>query len=438
MSAAQETKKLSPFMAVCLVAGTMIGSGIFLLPSSLAAFGGISIWGWIFTTLGALLLALSLSRLSRFIPHAGGPYVYTRVAFGEFAGFLVGWGYWIALLVGLTAVAVAAVGYLGVFLPQVLVSPAVSALIAIAIIWSLVLVNVSGVRQAGIFQVVTLILKLLPLLLVIALGLFFWNGEHFSPMNVSDQSNVSAITATATLTLWAFLGIESATVAAENVENPDRNVARATIYGTLIAALIYIMGSMAVLALVPLTSLVNSTAPFAEAARTVLGSSAEFLVAIGAVISCLGTLNGMTMLLGQMPVALARDGLFHPALKRVSERGTPIPALILAGIIASLFIGLNYSKGLVDLFTYIILLSTLSMLIPLAFSTMAEWMLLVRGDFAKHVAQRKKYLVLSGLAFLYAMWAISGAGKDAVYWGLILFLAGMPCYVFFKWQNQRK
>lgn len=423
-------------MSTALVAGTMIGSGIFLLPASLASFGGISILGWLFTTVGAMLLALALSRLSRMIPKAGGPYAFTKTAFGEFAGFLVGWGYWLALVVGLAAVAVAAVGYLGVFGEALANTPIISAMAACALIWILVMINIRGVRTAGLVQLLTTILKILPILLVIGLGFYLWDFQNFMPFNASESNNLGAITTTATMTLWAFLGIESATVAAENVENPEVNVAKATVFGLSIAAAVYVLGSMAVMAIVPLEELSQSTAPFADAAKIMLGSSAEYLVAIGAIISCIGAMNGMLMMTGQMPFAMSRDQLFHPKFVIKSARGTPARALVLSGVLVTIFIFLNYSRGLVELFTFIILLSTLSILLPFAFSTMAEMMILIKKKDELPRSYKIKATVLGLLAFAYAMWAINGAGQEAVFWGFLLFLSGMPFYVLFKWINR--
>ncbi len=431
----QTSQKLTLLMATTLVAGTMIGSGIFLLPAALATYGGISLMGWLFTSLGALLLALALSRLSRIVPRAGGPYAFTKEAFGDLPGFLVGWGYWLALMAGLAAVAVAAVGYLGVFIPGLPDSAVGSAGSACILIWVLVLINIRGVRQAGMVQLVTTVLKILPILLVIILGIYFWNLDNFSPFNASDQNDFQAITTTATLTLWAFLGIESASVAAENVSQPEINVARATTYGMLIAAVFYILGSMAVMALVPLEILQDSTAPFAEAAKRMMGHGAKYFVAGGAVISCLGALNGMTMLLGQMPYAMARDKLFAPQFTVLTKQGTPRRGLLLSGFLATVFISLNYSKSLVDLFTFIILLSTLSILLPYTFSAMAELAILLerRKQYSSYHLRRS--IVLAILAFIYAIWVITGAGRDIVFYGFILFLIGIPFFVYFKWLN---
>ncbi len=417
-------------MTTALVAGTMIGSGVFLLPASLASYGGISLFGWIFTSIGAFFLASTLSSLSRKIPKAGGPYAYTQAGFGEFAGFLVGWGYWISLLCGSAAIAVASVGYLAYFFPALSQSQLLAGITALLFIWTLTLVNGMGTRRAGTFQLVATVLKIIPLFLVIILAFFQFDIENFQPFNSSGSSSFSAITSTATLTLWAFLGLESATVAAENVEDPEKNVTKATIFGTLITATIYILGTMAVMGILPLSTVATSTAPFAEAARAVAGDWAGSIVAIGAVISCVGALNGMILLQGQMPFALARDGLFDRRFGKLSRFHTPVLALALSGILVSIFMIMNYTRGLIELFTFIIRLSTLSILLPYSFSTMAELRLLHSKD-STSKSKGVKTLVACA-AFAYSIWAISGSGQETVYLGLILFLLGMPFFVFFK------
>jgi APA family basic amino acid/polyamine antiporter len=430
-----EKSKLGLWTGTSMVAGTMIGSGVFLLPASLAAFGGISILGWIVSTIGAVLIALVLSRLSRQIPKTGGPYVYTRSAMGETLGFLVGWGYWFAILTGGAAIAVACVGYLGIFFPVLTEKPVTSAITALVIIWILVIVNVRGVREAGVFQLVTLVLKLLPLAMVIFAGLFYFQPDHFQPFNLSENSTFSAISATGALTLWAFCGLESVTVAAEDMEDPEKNVARVTIYGVLLAATVYILGTVAVMGILPSDVLQNSNAPFADAATARFGDLAGSIVAIGAIIACLGALNGIIFVQGRVPFAMAKDNLFPVQFSRLSKRGTPAAALIVSGIITTIFIALNYSKSLVELFTYIILLSTLSILLPYAFSAIAELILLAKNKESMDKRLVTKNLILGLGAFLYAFWMIFGVGQEAGYWGLLLLIAGLPVYVYFKWTN---
>ena len=254
-------------MATSLVVGNMIGSGVFLLPATLAAYGGISIVGWLVTTVGALLLALVFARLSSLIPDAGGPYAYTRRGFGDFAAFLVAWGYWISIWTSNAAIAVAFVSYMTVFFPELATNGALAALVAIATIWLLSWINSAGVRNAGWVQLITAILKLVPLVVIATLGLLFFNADHFRPFNLSGGSNFSAVTATVALTLWAFLGLESATIPADNVRDPRRTIPRATILGTVAAALVYIFGTVAVMGIIPPAGLAASNAPFADAAR---------------------------------------------------------------------------------------------------------------------------------------------------------------------------
>jgi APA family basic amino acid/polyamine antiporter len=212
------------------VVGNMIGSGIFLLPSALAGYGGISIVGWLITATGAMLLAMVFARLGRAFPRTGGPYAYTRRAFGDFVGFLTAWGYWIASWVGNAAIAIAFVSYLGYFdaFKALNSNRVLAAALAISAVWLLTFVNVMGVRQGGIMQLITTVLKFVPLLGLALLGLFFINVDNFGGFNTSGQSSYGALTAIAALTLWSFIGVESATVPAEDVQNPKRTIPRAT------------------------------------------------------------------------------------------------------------------------------------------------------------------------------------------------------------------
>src|SRR5262245_48328136 len=301
--------------------GNMIGSGIFLLPASLAPYGGLSLIGWCVSATGAILLALVFARLSRLDPAAGGPYAYTRSAFGDLAGFLVAWGYWISMWSSLGALAVAFVGYLDPFIPAIVRSPVAAATLAVGTVWVLIGVNIAGVRHAGRTQLVTTVLKTLPLLGVGLVGMFYVNPAHLVPPQTDLRSLSSAVPAVVTLTLWAFLGLESATVPAENIDDPARTIPRATIVGTILTAIIYIGSSIAVLGLLTPDVLSKSTAPFADAARLLGGERAAQAVALGAALSCFGALNGWVLLVGQLPMAVARDGLYPAVFARESGRG---------------------------------------------------------------------------------------------------------------------
>lgn len=425
-------------MSSSLVIGNMVGSGIFLLPAALAAYGGISIFGWLFTATGAIFLALVFARLSRMMPDAGGPYAYTRYGLGDFAGFLVAWGYWISIWCGNAAISVAMVGNLAVFWPSLVSNSFLAIFVALSSIWFLTWINVYGVRQAGVIQLFTTILKLLPLIAIATLGFMYFNIDHFYPFNISGESTFSAITSTATLTLWALLGLESGTIPADNIKNPGSTIPKATIIGTLITAIVYILGTIAVMGVMDLKILASSTAPFADAAQKMWGPFAGKLVAAGAVISCFGALNGWILLQGQLPRAVARDGLFPAKFGKLSERGTPVTGLVVSSIFITLLMFMNYTKGLVEQFTFIILLATLSTLLPYIFSTIAELAIIIGR---KKILSKRKLIrdsVIAIIAFIYSVWAMAGSGREVVYWGILLLAAGIPVYAWIKWRQSTK
>jgi APA family basic amino acid/polyamine antiporter len=431
-------KGLGLWICTSLVVGNIIGSGIFLLPAALASFGTISLVGWIFTSIGAMLLALIFARLAVLVPKAGGPYAYTREGLGDFAGFLIAWGHWIAVWAGNAAICVAFVSYLTVFFPSLGTNPVLSIVVGLSALWGLSLVNIRGVHTAGVVQLVTTVLKILPLIAVSIVGLFYLNPDHFTPFNNSGESNFSAITACAALTLWAYLGLESATVPADNVDNPSVTIPRATIFGTLLCAVIYILSTVSLLGLINPVELANSQAPFADAARMMWGDIGYYAVGFGAVISCFGALNGWMILQGQVPYAASRDGLFPAIFNRTNSNGVPYMGIIISSILITVLMLMNYTRGLVETFTFIILLATLTSLVPYCFSAIAELMVYIKSP-SKFAGQRLAgHSIIAVLGFLYGLWAIAGSGQDTVYWGFLLLMLGLPVYSWVRWQRSKQ
>jgi basic amino acid/polyamine antiporter, APA family len=424
--AADSTRAIGFWTAVSIVMGNMIGSGVFLLPASLAPFGGISLAGWSVSIGGSVCLALVFARLARVMPATGGLYAYTREAFGDVPAFLVAWGYWISTCSALAALAVAGVGYLDPFLPGIVRSPIGAPVLAILVIWTMVAVNARGVRAAGHVQFATTALKILPLLAVGLGGLVYFHPAYLTVSAASGRAMVGDVTQSATLTLWAFLGLECATIPAGSIRDPERTIPRATIVGTLITAAIYVISTVGVMGIVPPSMLGSTTAPFADAARLLAGDSAARLVALGAAISCFGALNGWTLIVGQLPMAVAQDRLFPRVFGRLSTRGTPVAAFAIGAVVATALVAANYGRGLVKLFTFFILLSTLSTLVPYAFCSLASFL----------IERRRGRRVTAGfgavcsLAFLYSLWAIAGAGTDVVTYGFLLLIAALPVYVW--------
>lgn len=426
--------KLGIWILTALVAGNMIGSGVFLLPSSLAEFGSVGIIAWIFTSIGAILLALVFAQLSRLIPKVGGPYAYCREGFGNCVGFLVAYNYWIATWVGNAAIVVALIGYLSYFWPGLDKNNLLSFFISAAIVWFVTLVNILGVRKAGILQVLTTIIKIIPLILVAIIGIFYIHPSHYAAFNISGQSTISAITAAASLTLWSFIGLESATIPADSVADPQRVISKATIIGTLIVAFIYVIGTAAIMGMIPLQSLAISAAPYADAAKIIFGQWGGVLVAIGAIVACFGALNGWTLLAGQVPMAAARDELFPKTFAKLAKSGTPIYGLVISSSLVTFLLLLTLHVALVQQFTFIILLATLASLVPYFFTAMAEIMLLFQNRNKFSSKRLTLSLVIASLGGLYSFWAIAGAGQKIVYYGLLLMLSGLPVYVWVRWR----
>lgn len=422
-------RQIGLVVATALVLGNMVGSGVFLLPASLAPYGGYSLIGWMISAAGALLLAGVFYRLAKRAPRAGGPYAYTREAFGDCVGFLVAWVYWIALVGGNAAIAVGFASYLSAFIPAIGANPLLGAAAAMAAVWFLVAVNIAGVRSAGAVQVTTTVLKLLPLL---ALALFGFTrfDPHLLVPGPHSGSPWSAINISVAATLFAFIGVECASIPAGHVRDPGKTIPRATVLGTAIAAALYIACTAVVMGMLPATELAKSQAPFAEVGRLLWGGWAGWLIAGAATISCFGALNGWTLIAGQFPQAVAKDGLFPRFFAHESARGTPVPALLVAGAINTVMVLANYSQGMVAMFTFMVLLTTLGNVVCYLFSAMADVVLAYRSD--RPVPVRDPLLACA--AFGFCLWAVIGAGKDAVFWNFVLLALGIPLYV---WQVRR-
>ena len=434
MTSQKTPAKIGLWTCTSLVVGNTIASGIFLLPASLAVFGSISLLGWIGSSAGAIVLALLFSKLSRMMPNAlGGPYAYSRAGMGDFAGYLVAWGYWLSILTSNAAIAVTMISYLTVFFPVLATNSFMAVGTGLSVIWLLSWVNTRGVKTAGVVQVITTILKITPLILVSFVGLFFIKIENFIPVNISNTTNLSAITATATLTLFAFLGLESATIPSGHIQDPEKTIPRATMIGTITTIIIYVIGSISIMGMIPAIELKNSNAPFADAAALIWGNSARYWVAAGAIISTFGALNGWILLQGQMPFAAARDKLFPEIFKRENNKATPAAGIIISSVLVSILMLTNFTKGLNDTFTFMILLSTIAILVPYLFSATAYGILIMQQKFWQKDGISK--VILAALGFLFSMWAIIGCGQETVYWGFIALLAGIPFYIWMKRQQ---
>ena len=422
-------------MTTSLVIGNMIGGGIFLMPSALAEFGGISILGWLVSSVGALLLATVFSKLSRLVTgKSGGPYAYSRAGFGDYVGFLVAWGYWIAVWVAMAALAIAFVSAMSVFFPVLNETPWIAVTLGLGALWFLTWVNSRGVRSSGKLQVLTTLLKVVPILLIIFGGFFFFEPGNFVPFNASENSSISAIAITGTLTLYAFLGLESATVPSDNVKQPEKTIPRATVLGTVLTTAIYILSTVAIMGLIPLDTLSKSPAPFADAMKIMTGDTGSLIVAGGVAMSAFGALNGWILIQSQIARAISLDGLFPRVFQINNSRGVPVWGLVIGSLLSSVLMLMNYSDGLVAQFKFVILLSTICTLVPYLFSVASY--VGISLERRLQGKQKIRVYILGGLAFAFSIWAVYGAGEEAVFLGFILLMLGTPFYVWLKWKKQ--
>jgi APA family basic amino acid/polyamine antiporter len=417
--------------ATALVTGTIIGSGIFTLPAALAAYGPISLVGFAITAFGAMMLALVFSSLARRSPDVGGPYAFARKGFGDFVGFESAWTYWIGAWAGVAAISVSMVGYLGALIPAVSENRLLGVLCALGAIALLTAVNVRGVVTGGVVSLVLTILKIVPLFGIGTIGFIAFNSDNLGPFNGSGLPPFEVITIVMALTLFSFIGIEAATIPAGDVHEPEKTIPRATTFGTLAAAAVYLLSTAAVFGAVPNQDLQESEAPFALAAVEMFGSWAGNAISLVAVVSCLGAMNGLILLAGQVPMAAEMDGLAPKAFGKLNKNHAPVFGLVVSGGIAMVFTAMNFTGGdLVKVYTQLLLVSTVTTLVPYAFSAAAEmkWLMLDKGKIP--VMHFSRQLAVAAMAMMYAIFAFYGAGADQVYWGFMLILFGIPLYLF--------
>ncbi len=413
-----------------LVVGSTIGTGIFMLPAVLAPYGSLSLLGWFFAGGGTLFIALTLGSLARRIPKVGGPYAYTHEAFGDLPAFLVGWGHWVSYCVGNAAFAVTFVGYFSFFVPQAAAQPVWGVFTSLSFIWLLTGINAAGIKSASIVQVITTLLKLLPLFLIAGGGFLLGDFTSVPATNPTNQPLPLMIAGLIMLTMWAYVGIEAATVPADDVIKPEKNIPRSLIAGTLTITIIYVISIYGIMAIMPEAKLAASKSPFADAASLIIGHWGAGLVAIGAIISIIGAANGSFIVLGMIPEAAARDKLLPSQFAKRNKYGSPAFSIIVSSILASLMIVMNYTKGFIAAFEILILLATLTTLLPYAASALSD-LVIQKRDAAGGKMNRKAVIIAVG-ALGFSLFAIIGSGLEAALYGLILLAAGLPIYYWAK------
>ena len=425
-------KSLGVAACTAIVVGNMVGSGFYLSPTAVAPYGNLAIVAWIVMGIGAACVGLTFAKLANLAPATGGPYAYTRMAYGDFAGFLIAWGYWISIWASLPVISVAFAGAVIDLFPG-LHNRVMAVALTLGAIWAVVLVNLRGVKAAGIFSQVTTYTKLVPFGAIALIGLFFIDPSNFSEFNPSGKSLLSASAALAPLTMFAFLGLESATVPAGDVTDPKRTIPRSTILGITIATLLYVLGTTAVMGLVPREQLVHSIAPFSDAARVLWGPWGATTISLAVILSALGALNGWTLLMGQVPMAAARDNLFPSVFGRLSPRGVPATGIVISAMLATVLVMAQVAggSGFSTIYNLVVSLSTMAAVVPYAFCALATGLV---AAYAAGGGPVPRLTVIEVIAFVFSVFTLYGCGAEAVLYGFMMLVLGIPVYV---WQRRR-
>ena len=420
----QTRKELGFWMCTALVVGNTIGMGIFVLPASLAPYGFNAVLGWGVTVLGMTMLARVFAQLAREFPAADGPYSYIEQTTGKLAAYIAIWCYWVSCWITNAALAIGLVGYLGKVLPGLdAVSPVV---LATVLIWLFVGVNLLGVRTGGGVQIVTTALKLLPMFVILGLGAWLLLTEPavYTRHPPTTPITLEALMAASTIALFAMLGIESAAVPAGRVRDPEKNIPRSTLFGTLLMAVIYIGVSAMAMLLLEQDQLAQSSAPFADLLDQFVGAGNGRLLSVFVVISGLGALNGWTLVVSELTASMGRHGFLPQGVRGLNSRGAPWIALALTGALATVMVLMNYSKSMVEGFTFLSQVVTAANLPLYLLCAIALVVLTRRGD-------RKlpgSLFVLGILGTAYVVFAFIGLGREPFVWSLVLGVAGLPLY----------
>ena len=427
-----ESNKIGLLPAILMVAGNMMGSGVFMLPANLAGIGRIAIIGWLITVVGAIALGLVFAKLTEVTTAAGGPYAYARKAFGDYMGYQTNLVYWLANVIGNVGLAVAGLGYLTPFFPA-LRDPLVMALAQIAVIWFFTYANILGPRVVGRMQGITTTVALFPIVGVALLGWFWFNPEtYMEGWNVSGESSLTAVGMTLNFTLWAFIGVESASVSTAVVKNPAKNVPIATVVGVLLAAVCYVLSSSAIMGIIPNKELVSSSAPFSQAVSIVLGSTAGKIVALCAAVGCLGSLAGWTLLVGQTAQAAAKDGLFAGIFARVNRRGVPSAGLAIVAGIMTLQVLATMSPTASEQFGKIASIAVIMTLLPYIYSSVA---IKILGREKMSDREGLFYTIVGLIAAVYSLSAMIGSNSEQTRWALIFVISTI---IFYELSVNRK
>lgn len=423
------SRKIGFWSVFAIVIGSQIGSGIFMLPATLAPYGFYSLIGWLISGVGAVCLALVFAGLCNRFPKTGGPHAYIKEIFGPTTAFFAGWTYWVISWFSSTAVIIASIGYLSPFIGDQ--PPSVYLILDIVLLLVITGLNLKGVTLAGKTGFILTLLKVVPLIILPVIAFWYFNSEHFAVKEtIAVMPTASKLSQVVLLTLWGFVGLEIATTSAGSVHNPSKTIPRAIIFGTLITAIIYIMNSAGIMGLVPENVLENSRAPYLDATRALFGGEWYYVISIIASIICIGTLNAWMLASGQIALGLAEDKLLPFHFTKKNKHDAPILGLLISciGIIPFLFLMANVSlaKQIAAIVDY----SVTAFLYVYIVCTIAYIKILIREKAKLH------HWLYTLIALVFCAWTIYETDVSIIAIALMFVLSGIPLY--FIWYRRKK
>lgn len=412
MSTTEEKQSIGIVMTSAIVVGTVIGSGIFLLPVSLAPLGINAPIAWTVSGVGALCVAFALSRIVR--PEGAGLQSYIEAELGATAGFLVTFALWVSSWAAMASTGVAAAAALSWIFPRIS-DPWSVAMVAIATTIVVTAVNLRGVRAAGGFALVTVAIRILPLLAVIVVLLLRQNRHQPLASLAATPVTIDNLATAVTLTLFAILGFETGTAPVGKVRNPTRTIPLALMAGTSFCVLLYLLSSTSVSLILSPEATAKSLSPFADALKANWGETAARLAALGVAIAAIGGLNSNLLCAGELGYSMGLRGDLPAILGRANQNNTPVISLVLAAVLTILLVLSNTSRSTAQLFIFVSLLTTTATLV----------VYLIGGVAALRRSNSAAAMVAIGASILFSLFAFYGAGMEANLWGLALLIAGL-------------
>jgi putrescine:ornithine antiporter len=402
-----------------LVAVNMMGSGIIMLPTNMAKVGAISLLSWIVTALGSMAIAYGFAQAGIFNQRAGGMAAYAEDAYGKDGYFMTFFLYFLSLAIGNVAIGISAVGYLAGFFPWLSSTPIATCIGVIGLLWLTTVANFGGPSVTGRIGSVTVWGVILPVGLLSFAGWFWFKGDVFSAAwNPQGLSLGQGMGSSISLTLWAFLGMESAAQNSNAVENPKRDVPLACLFGTLGAAVVYILSTTVIQGIVPNADLAASTGPFALAYTHMFNPTIGSIVMGLAVLACLGSLLGWQFTIAQTGKAAADDRMFPALFSKVNAAGAPIAGMLVLGVVQTLLALSTISPSLSEQFGVLVNLAVVTNVVPYVIALSALPVMMKAGNAPQGTYRRN--VVITLIAMLYSVYALYASGNSAVMGGMLV------------------